>query len=77
MENKDERMIIFDPLIALLKSKRFMTMIVTALVSIIVSLIPALDTARDSLLLVFVTLGGALVGGYSIEDAASQRANKP
>lgn len=59
-----------NPISALLKSKGFWTMLLTALVSFLVSLVPQFDAVRNELLTVFLVIGSVLVGGYAVEDAA-------
>lgn len=59
-----------NPFEDLFKSKRFWTMVLTSLVSFVVSIVPALENVRGELLTVFLVIGGILVGGYSLEDAA-------
>lgn len=60
-----------NPFSALFHSKRFWTMVLTSLVSFIVSIVPQLSEVRNELLTVFLVIGGVLVGGYSLEDAAT------
>jgi phosphosulfolactate phosphohydrolase-like enzyme len=59
-----------NPFAALIKSKRFWTMILTAAISFLVSIVPALEAVRNELLTVFLVIGSVVVGGYSLEDAA-------
>lgn len=59
-----------NPFEDLFKSKRFWTMVLTSLVSFVVSIVPQLENVRGELLTVFLVIGGILVGGYSLEDAA-------
>lgn len=62
---------VLTPIVNLLKSKRFWTMVFTAIIDVLVSLVPDLAPARTELLTVITLLGAVLVGGYSAEDAAT------
>lgn len=60
-----------NPFAALVKSKQFWTMILTALISFLVSIVPQLETVRNELLTVLLVIGSVVVGGYSAVDAAA------
>jgi hypothetical protein len=67
----DNSTIVIAPLLALLRSRRFMVMVIGALVSIVISLVPSLEPARADLLNTILILAGIAVGGFSLEDAAA------
>lgn len=63
---------VLDPFVALLKSRAFILMIVTAFVSAIIALIPELEPMRDELINVIVGLALALIGKMALEDSAAK-----
>jgi hypothetical protein len=56
---------------AILKSKRFWTMLIEAIFMIVVSLIPELEENAPQLIEASVLVAGLVIGGYSLEDAAA------
>lgn len=79
-ENKNTRRPIIDPLLMTLKSRRVMVALTALLVGVLVSVYPALEAVQAELLVLVVTLALALIGGYSVEDAAHaarQRSAQP
>jgi hypothetical protein len=69
--SKSHRRPIIDPLLLALKSRRVLIAVAALLVGLLMSVLPELEPARDELLMLLITLALALIGGYSIEDAAS------
>lgn len=70
MKDKAERRPIIDPLLLALKSRRVIIAFSALLVGVLVLAIPELQSVRGEILTLVVTLGLALIGGYTIEDAA-------
>lgn len=70
MIDKTERRPLIDPLLLAMKSRRVLIAIAALLVSLLVLAIPELGAARAELLTLVITLALALIGGYSVEDAA-------
>jgi hypothetical protein len=77
MNRKDQRRPIIDPLLLALKSRRVMVALCTLVLAILISALPALAHVQSELLVLLVTLGLALIGGYSVEDAASAARTEP
>jgi len=69
-ENKALRRPIIDPLLLALKSRRVIVALVTLLVGLLTLAVPELQPVRSELLTLLITLALAVIGGYSIEDAA-------
>ena len=69
-DDKLKRRPILDPLLMALKSRRVIVALVALLVGILISAIPELAVVRAELLTLLMTLALALIGGYSVEDAA-------
>ena len=70
MLDKDKRRLIIDPLLLALKSRRVIVALVTLLVGILTLAVPELSAVRGELLTLLITLALAVIGGYSVEDAA-------
>jgi len=70
MENKLKRRPIIDPLLLILKSRRVLVAISTLLVGLLTLAVPALDAVRGEILTLLIALALAVIGGYSLEDAA-------
>lgn len=75
--DKSTRRAIIDPLVLLLKSRRVLVAIVSLLVGLLISAVPALAPVYGELLVLLITLALALIGGYSIEDAAVAARQQP
>jgi|GEM_PF-1183745 len=69
-DSKNDRRPILDPLLMALKSRRVLIALVTLVVGVLVLAVPELEAVRGELLTLLITLALALIGGYSIEDAA-------
>jgi len=79
-ENKSLRRPVIDPLLIVLKSRRVIVAISAFLVSLLVMAVPELEPLLDEILTMVITLALAIIGGYTIEDAARagrERANLP
>lgn len=79
-EDKLARRPIIDPLILALKSRRVLVALAALLIGIITVLIPEIEAVRGELLTLLITLALAIIGGYSLEDAARagrERAEHP
>ena len=70
MLDKDNRIPILDPLLLALKSRRVIVALVTLLVGLLMLAIPDLIAVRGEILTLLITLALAVIGGYSVEDAA-------
>ena len=71
MNDKNNRRPVIDPFILMLKSRRVLVALSALFVGIIIILIPELDTLRHELMTLVIALSLALIGGYSVEDAAA------
>lgn len=63
---------ILSPFVALLKSRAFILMVVTAAVASVIAAVPSLEPMRDELINVIVGLALALIGKMAIEDGAEK-----
>ncbi len=63
---------ILSPFVALLKSRAFILMVVTAAVASLIAAVPSLEPMRDELINVIVGLALALIGKMAIEDGAEK-----
>lgn len=68
---KQLRRPIIDPLLLVLKSRRMLVALSALLVSLLIFALPEVEVVREELLTLVITLALALIGGYSLEDAAS------
>lgn len=68
--DKSTRRPIIDPLLLALKSRRVLVTICALLLALILTQIPALADYAGELLAVLVVMALAVIGGYSLEDAA-------
>jgi hypothetical protein len=79
-EDKWLRRPVIDPLLIVLKSRRMIIALSALLVSLLVMAVPELEPVRNELLTLVITLALAVIGGYTIEDAARagrERASMP
>lgn len=77
-EDKSERTPIIEPIMLLLKSRRFITAVAGILISLVIFAIPELETMRAEITTIVVTLASVFIVGQSVEDAAAAaRANPP
>lgn len=68
--DKANRRPILDPVLLALKSRRVVIAVMTLLVGLLVMAVPELAAVQTEVLTLLITLALALIGGYSIEDAA-------
>src|SRR3712207_514181 len=68
--DKSLRRPLVDPLLLALKSRRVIIALAALLVGLLVAAVPDLGAVRDELLTLIAALALALIGGYSVEDAA-------
>lgn len=61
---------ILKPLLALFRSRKFLTAVISVVVSLLVTLFPDLETVQGPLINVIMALGLAVIGGIAWEDAA-------
>ena len=61
---------IIDPLILALKSRRVLIALRALIVGLLTLAIPDLQPVRGEIMTLLITLALAVIGGYSIEDAA-------
>lgn len=61
---------ILKPLLALFRSRKFLTAVISVIVSLLVTLFPSLETIQGPLINVIMALGLAVIGGIAWEDAA-------
>jgi hypothetical protein len=59
---------VIDPLLALLRSRKFIVGVLTLVVDIIVVCVPALEPVQAELLAVLTAIGTALVAAIAYED---------
>lgn len=60
---------IIGPLLALLKSRKFLTAVLGLLVDVIIALLPDLEPVRLELLAVVTAVSSILIGAIAYEDA--------
>ena len=60
---------VLGPLLALLRSRKFMAALMTLVVSLLIAYLPALEAVQAELLTVLTVLGSALVGAIAYEDS--------
>lgn len=77
LEDKTKRRPILDPLLLALKSRRVLIALCTLGVGLLVMIVPTLEPVQRELLMLVVTLALALIGGYSVEDAARAARSQP
>jgi hypothetical protein len=71
---------IIDPLILALKSRRVIVALSALLVGLLVLAVPELKALRGEILTLVITLALAVIGGYTVEEAARagrERSNLP
>lgn len=61
---------VLGPILAMLRSRKFIIALAVLLISLLTMAIPSLEEVRGELLTLLITLGLALIGGITIEDAA-------
>jgi len=79
-EDKSTRRPVIDPLLLALKSRRVMVALSALIVGLLTLAVPEIEAVRGEVLTLLITLALALIGGYSVEDAARAgraRADQP
>lgn len=69
-EDKNQRRPLIDPLIMAMRSRRVIVALVALVIGSIALVVPELNAVRGELLTLLTTVTLAVIGGYSIEDAA-------
>ena len=69
MENKQNRRILIDPLLMILKSRRVLIAVSSLIVGLLVMAVPQLEALHQEVLILLVSLSLTLIGGLSVEDA--------
>jgi hypothetical protein len=77
MDNKLTRRPVVDPLLLALRSRRVMIALSALIVGLLVIAFPALAAVRGEILTLLITLALAVIGGYSVEDAARAARERP
>lgn len=70
-EDKTQRRAVIDPLLLVLKSRRVLIALSALIVGLLTMAVPEMAFVRAEVLVLLVTLALALIGGYTIEDAAT------
>lgn len=70
LTDKSTRRPLIDPLLLLLKSRRVIVALCALLVGLLTLALPELRPIHTELLALLITLALAVIGGYSLEDAA-------
>ncbi|QPC83496.1 hypothetical protein G4Y79_03690 [Phototrophicus methaneseepsis] len=70
-EDKTQRRAVVDPLLLVLKSRRVLIALSALIVGLLTLAVPELAFVRTEVLVLLMTLALALIGGYTIEDAAA------
>ena len=69
-KSKEARRPVIDPILLALKSRRVLIALSTLIVGMLILAVPGLEAVEGELLTLVLTLALALIGGYTIEDAA-------
>ncbi|GAB5492298.1 MAG: hypothetical protein Phog2KO_25130 [Phototrophicaceae bacterium] len=69
MQNKENRRVLIDPILLVLKSRRVIIALVSLVLSIAVLAVPSLEPLHSDLLVLVTSLALILIGGLSVEDA--------
>lgn len=69
-EDKSLRRPVIDPLLLALKSRRVVVALAALIVGLLALALPEIEPVRGELLTLVITLALALIGGYTVEDAA-------
>ena len=70
LTDKSARRPLIDPLLLILKSRRVLVALCVLVVGLLTLAIPDLRAVHGELLTLLITLALAVIGGYSLEDAA-------
>lgn len=77
LDDKSLRRPFLDPLLLALKSRRVIVALCALAVGLIVAAVPDLRPVRGELFTLIAALSLALIGGYSVEDAARVVRDRP
>ncbi len=78
MNDKHNRTPIITPLLLALKSRRVLVALAALVLGLLLAHFPALHSVQQELFVLLITLALAVIGGYSLEDAAyAARATPP
>ena len=67
---------ILSPLLALLRSRKFVTAVTGVIVSTVIALVPQLQGAENELIMAVTAVVIAVIGGTAIEDAAKAKSTE-
>ncbi|GAB4514423.1 MAG: hypothetical protein OHK0046_16500 [Anaerolineae bacterium] len=70
MNDKANRRPLIDPLLLVLKSRRVIVALAALLTGLLIIQVPTLQPVQDEVLVLIITLALAVIGGFSVEDAA-------
>ncbi len=70
LTDKAARRPLIDPLLLALKSRRVLVALCALIVGLLTLAIPELKSVHGELMTLLITLALAIIGGYSLEDAA-------
>lgn len=74
MDDKFEFYPVIAPLLALLRSRKFIVAVITVLLDVLIAYLPSLEPVRSELLTVFTLIGSVLVGSIAYEDGKANGA---
>lgn len=63
---------VLGPLLALLRSRKFLVAVLTLIINVVIAYVPALEAVQTELLSVFTAMAAILIGGIAYEDAAAK-----
>ena len=72
MHDKTQRRPVIDPILHALKSRRVLVALITLIVGAVTLAVPDLHPVQGELLTLLITLALAVIGGYTVEDAARE-----
>jgi hypothetical protein len=70
LTDKSARRPLIDPLLLVLKSRRVLVALCVLIVGLLTLAIPDLKSVHGELMALLITLALAIIGGYTLEDAA-------
>jgi len=77
-QQKQTRTPLIEPILLVMKSRRFIVAVTALIVSALIGVMPELESLRSELTMLIGALALALIGGYSLEDSAiALRENPP
>ncbi|NDJ53182.1 MAG: hypothetical protein GYB68_08880 [Chloroflexi bacterium] len=63
---------IIGPLLALLRSRKFLVALATLIINVVIAYVPELEAVQTELLTIFTLIGSVLVGAIAYEDGQKQ-----